>query len=29
VIAVVVFLSLLPPIIEDLRSRGEVVEPPL
>ena len=29
VIAVVVFLSILPPIIEYVRSRGRVVEPPL
>jgi membrane-associated protein len=29
VIAVVVFLSLLPPIIEYVRSRGRVIEPPL
>jgi membrane-associated protein len=29
VIAVVVFLSILPPIIEYMRSRGQVVEPPL
>jgi membrane-associated protein len=29
VIAVVVFLSILPAIIEYVRSRGRVVEPPL